>query len=169
MTTMAVKVIDPEQCRANRKCLVGAVPLCRPSRTVIVQEVVGIGVEVLVLPINSAVTWLSPLVSATPGHLIAVVSHWPEFVETARTLLLAAGVSADALMLIDANDPEWIRGLRTASAILCDVYTASRPELPKKPKRFVFPLLAEATKEMLRPFAQAAARDAGVVAPSKAS
>lgn len=169
ISSMPVKVIAPEECRANRKCLQGAVPLCRPSRKLAVQEAVGIGVELLVLPINSAVAWLAPLVSATPGHLIAIVSHWPQFVETTRTMLLAAGVSADALLLIDADHPEWKRGLSATSAIVCDAYTASCPGLPANPKRFVFPLLAKSIKEMLRPFEQAAIRDAGSVAPAKVS
>ena len=169
ITSLAVKVIAPDECRANRKCLAGAVPLCRPSRKLAVQEAIGVGVELVVLPINSAVAWLAPLVSATEGHLIAVVSHWPEFVETARTMLLAAGVSGDALMLVDANEAGWVRGLDAASAVLCDVYTASLPELPKGPKRFVFPLLAESAKELLRPFEQAAMRDGAIVAPAKVS
>jgi GntR family transcriptional regulator len=169
LTSMDVRVTDPEECRANRNCLGGAVPLCRPSRKLMVQEAVGIGVELLVLPINSALTWLAPLVGATPGHLIAVVSHWPEFVETARTMLQAAGVAGDALLLIDANAPERMRGLAAASAILCDTYTASRLEVPKKVKRFVFPLLAESVKELLRPFEQAVMRDGGVVTPAKVS
>ena len=154
LTTMPVRVIAPEACRAERRCLLGAVPLCRPSRKLMVQEAVGVGVELVVLPISSAGSWLGPLVSATAGHLIAVVSGWPEFVETARTMLLAAGVPGDALLLVDATQSDWIRGLAAASAILCDVFTASRPELPGGPKLFVFPLLAEAAKEMLRPFEQ---------------
>jgi GntR family transcriptional regulator len=169
VTTMPVKVIAPEDCRADRKCLTGAVPLCRPSRKLIVQEAIGVGVELVVLPINSAVAWLAPLVSATPGHLIAVVSSWPEFVETANTMLVAAGVAPEALMLVDGDEADWVRGLKSASAILCDVYTASRPELPKKPKQFVFPVLAESLKEVLRPFEQAAMRDAATVTPAKVS
>lgn len=169
LTSMEVRVIGPEECRADRECLAGAVPLCRPSRKLIAQDAVGIGVELLVVPINSALTWLAPLVGATPGHLIAVVSHWPEFVETARTMLQAAGVAGDALMLIDANAPERMRGLAAASAILCDTYTASRLEVPKKVKRFVFPLLAESVKELLRPFERAVVGDSGVVTPAKVS
>ncbi len=164
LTTLPVKVIAPEACRADRNCLAGAVPLCRPSRQPLVQEAIGVGVELIVLPISSALTWLAPLVSATPGQLIAVVSHWTEFVDTARTMLLAAGVAGDALLPVhlppsaEASGPDPWRGLAGAGAVLCDVYTASRPELPKKPRRFVFPLLAEATKEKLRPFEQAALR-----------
>jgi DNA-binding transcriptional regulator YhcF (GntR family) len=169
LTTMPVKVLAPEACRGDRERLAGAAPLCRPSRKVMVQEAIGVGVELMVLPINSALTWLAPLVSATPGHLIAVVSHWPEFVETARTMLLAAGVAGDALLSITADDAEQTRGLAGVSAIVCDVYTASRAELPKKPKRFVFPLLAESAKEMLRPFEVAGLRENGSVTPSKAS
>lgn len=144
-----VKVIAPEPCRADRRCLAGAVPVCRPSRKLVVEEAVGLGVEVIVLPINSAVTWLGPLVSSMPGHLIAVVSHWPEFVETARTLLLAAGAAEEALFAVDARGPEWTRGLGAASAIVCDLYTASRPELPQTPRRLVYPLLAESTRGVL--------------------
>jgi len=169
LTSLEVKVIDPKRCQAGRNCLAGAVPLCRPSRKLIVQDAVGVGVDLLVLPINSALTWLAPLVGATPGHLIAIVSHWPEFVETARTMLLAAGVSGDALILIDANAPESTRRLAAASAVLCDTYTASRLDAPKKVKRFVFPLLAESARELLRPFEQSVLRDAGVVTPAKVS
>ena len=162
LTSMEVRVIDPDRCSADRECLVGAVPLCRPSRKLLVQEAVGVGVELLVLPINSAVSWLAPLVSETPGHLIAVASGWPEFVETARTMLMAAGVSGDALLLIDAKEAandrvlerQRMRGLASASAVVCDSYTASWLKVPKGVKRFVFPLLAEAAKELLRSYAE---------------
>ncbi len=170
ITPLPVKVITPDACLADRSCLLGAMPLCRPSRRLMVEESVGVGVELVVLPINSALSWLGPLVSSTTGHLIAVVSHWPEFVETARTMLLAAGISGDALLLVDANEMDWMRGLGAASAILCDAFTASRPELPGKPKRFVFPLLAASAKELLQPFARAGGTpEALAVTPAKAS
>ena len=160
LTSLPVRVLAPDECRANRGCLDGAVPLCRPSRRIPVQEAIGIGVELVVLPINSAVTWLAPLVSSTPGHLIAVLSHWPEFLDTARTMLLAAGVSGDALLLVNASHPDQMDRLTTVSAILCDVYTASQPGLPARPKRFIFPLLADSARNLLRPFEAAASRAA---------
>jgi hypothetical protein len=84
-------------------------------------------------------------------------------------MLLSAGVSGDALIPVDANDGERVSALAAASAILCDVYTASLPSLPKKPKRFVFPLLAESADSMLRAFEPSQIGRAGVVTPSKVS
>jgi DNA-binding transcriptional regulator YhcF (GntR family) len=168
LTTMPLKTIAPDACRADRECLRGAVPVCRPSRKLIVQEAIGMGVELVVLPISSALTWLAPLVSATPGQLIGVVSHWPEFVEIGRTMLLAAGVSGDALLLVDAKVTGGMSRLAEVGAVVCDAYTASRAELPKRPKRFVFPLLAATTKELLRPF-EPAAGVTDAVTPAKVS
>ena len=149
-TKLPVKDCLPEEC-ASSAMLTGALPLCRPSRKLAVREALPAGVELLTLPINSAIAWLAPLVSSAPGHLIAVVSHWPEFVETARTMLLAAGIAPEALMFREAGAGEWRRGLDAASAILCDSYTATLA-LPKKPRRFVFPLLADTVGEMLKTY-----------------
>lgn len=152
MQRWPVKTVTPEHCRIDRLCLAGAVPLCRPSRKVIAQDAVGIGVELIVLPINSAMSWLAPLVSTAPRHLIAVISHWPEFLEIARTMLLAAGVADDALVLVDGKDATRTRGVTAVSAILCDAYTSAHAELPTSPRRFVFPLLADAARDLLHPF-----------------
>jgi hypothetical protein len=103
-----------------------------------------------VLPITSANQWLVPWMPAPKGLLIAVVSHWPEFLHKARTMLAAAGISADALIFCGARKPGWQRGLANVSAVLCDAYTASVIKLPKGPQIVVFPLLAPSAKETLR-------------------
>ena len=64
-------------------------------------------------------------------------------------MLLAAGVPADALLFRDTSEAEWERGLEVAGALLCDAYTATAKALPKKPRRHVFPLLAESAKDVL--------------------
>lgn len=43
--------------------------------------------------------------------LIGVVSRWPDFLRWARTMLVAAGIAADALSLNDARQPGWQKGL----------------------------------------------------------
>ena len=155
VTKMPVKEISAAACAADHGCLPGAVPLCRPTRTQAVRGVLPVGVELLTLPINSATGWLSGLIEQSPGKLIAVVSHWPEFVETARTMLLAAGISGDALLCAQVGEDGWLRGLAEANAVLCDAYTATLPALPKGPRKIVFPLLAESVGGMLRAYEQA--------------
>lgn len=146
MTTVNVQECALTECH---EMLAGAVPLCRPSKTPTVREVMPSGMELLTLPINSAPAWLAPWLAEAPEKLVAVVSHWPGFLDIARTMLLAAGFSAEALEFRDANEAGWIRGLEQASAVICDSYTAGKAKLPKKPKLFVFPLLADGAKEML--------------------
>jgi GntR family transcriptional regulator len=134
-------------CDAER--INGAIVCCRPTQEQRVRATVSAGVEVIALPITSANQWLVPWLPAPQGLLIAVVSHWPEFLEKARAMLAAAGVPAEALIFCDAHKPGWQRGLGDASGILCDAYTASVAKLPKGPQVVVFPLLAKSAREAL--------------------
>ena len=134
-------------CDAER--IKGAIVCCRPTQEQRVRAAVPAGVEVVALPITSANQWLLPWLPAPKGLLIAVVSHWPEFLEKARAMLAAAGVSAEALIFCDARKPGWQRGLDNASGILCDAFTASVAKLPKGPQVVVFPLLAMSAREVL--------------------
>jgi hypothetical protein len=86
-------------------------------------------------------------------HLVGIVSHWGEFLALARTMLVAAGIPAEALIVCDAGKAGWQRGLEQASVLLCDAFTETVGSLPGRPKRIVFPLLAEATREMLAGYA----------------
>jgi GntR family transcriptional regulator len=130
--------------------LSGAIVCCRPSQERAVRAVVSAGIEIVVLPITSANQWLLPRMPAPQGLLIAVVSHWPEFLDKARTMLAAAGMPAEALIFCDARKPQWQRGLANASAILCDAYTASAAKMPKGPQVVVFPLLAANARDLLQ-------------------
>lgn len=127
----------------------GAIVCCRPSQEQLVRAAVPAGIELVVLPITSANQWLLPRMPILQDLLIAVVSHWPEFLEKARTMLAAAGLPADGLIFCDARAPEWQRGLANASGVLCDAYTAKVVKLPRGPQIVVFPVLAANTREML--------------------
>ena len=148
VTTYPVREASPDQ--LTPQILAGAVPLCRPSKTSLIRDLLPAGVELITLPITSATTWLTPLLPSASGQLIAVVSHWPDFLSLARTMFAAAGVSSDALLFCDASAPRWRRGLDQAATILCDAFTASLPNLPRKPRHIIFPLLSAAAHEMLR-------------------
>lgn len=142
-----------EDC-ARAETLVGAILLCRPSKTKMVRAALPAGVELITLPIRSANAWLNPWLPAPKGLLVGVVSHWPEFLETARTMLTAAGLPTEVLLLRDARKAGWKRGLEEAAAILCDAHTATLREFPKKPQKIVFRVLAESAGAELRGYAR---------------
>lgn len=137
---------------ADEQTLRGAVPMCRPSKEAAVRAALPVGVELVTLPIRSAHTWLAPWLPAPKGVLLAVVSHWPEFVETARTMLIAAGMAEESLVLRDARRPRWNRGLEQMTAILCDSYTAESAKLPGRVHAIVFALLADSARAELGRF-----------------
>jgi DNA-binding transcriptional regulator YhcF (GntR family) len=152
-TTFPAAGISVEDCLQQEK-LARAIPLCRPSKTKSIRSILPSGVELITLQIRSANGWLTPWLPAPPGHLIGVVSHWPEFLTTARTVLIAAGLSPDSMIFRDARQARWNRGLDQVTAILCDAYTATVPALPSKPHILIFPFLADAAVAELGRFSR---------------
>jgi DNA-binding transcriptional regulator YhcF (GntR family) len=139
--------------------LAGAIPLCRPSKSKLIRAALPSGIELITLQIRSANAWLTPWLPAPPGHLIGVVSHWPEFLVNARTVLIAAGLNPDSLIFRDARKPRWNRGLNEATAILCDAYTATVPTLPSRPHIIVYPFLADSARAELGRYSPPAQQD----------
>jgi DNA-binding transcriptional regulator YhcF (GntR family) len=129
---------------AKPENLLAAIPLCRPSKTKMVRAVLPAGIELITLQIRSANKWLDPELPSLKGKLIGVVSNWVDFREIARTMLAAAGVDPDLLIVRSPRRPRWQRGLEQTGAMICDVHTATTRELPKGPRVFVFSLLADA-------------------------
>jgi GntR family transcriptional regulator len=80
--------------------------------------------------------------------LIAVASHWARFLTWAKTYLLAARIEPDALLLRDANEPDWKKGLSKVSLIICDSATAK--EFPDDERVRVFRLIADASLDELQ-------------------
>jgi GntR family transcriptional regulator len=152
-TSLPVAEATPEQC-TDAKVLIGAIPLCRPSKTAMVRALLPAGIELITLQIRSANAWLSPWLPAPQGHLIGVASRWPEFLTTARTMLIAAGIPAEALIFRDVRQARWRHGLEQATAVLCDTHTAALATLPQKPHKIVFPLLADAARAELARFSE---------------
>jgi GntR family transcriptional regulator len=108
----------------------GALVVCLPTKLARVQAEVP-GVQVLCLRIRAIPTAFAehlPPPGARAGILLGVASRWPEFLRFARTMLVAAGFSPDALIVRDAREPHWRDGLAQAAAVVCDLATAN--ELP---------------------------------------
>jgi GntR family transcriptional regulator len=150
LTAFPLREADVVAC-TNAERLKGAIPLCRPSKTKMVRDALPAGVELVTLPIRSANQWLAPWRPALKGRLLGVASHWADFLENARTMLTAAGVEPDLLVLRHTRRPRWQRGLEQTAAIICDVHTAAHATFPKGPRVMPFAIVADAAKaELLR-------------------
>ena len=56
-----------------------------------------------------------------PAHstdLVGIASRWADFQRIAQTMLVAAGLAPDCLLVRDANQPGWKRGLEAATAVV---------------------------------------------------
>lgn len=84
--------------------------------------------------------------------LIAVVSHWPEFLHWSHVVLVAAGVDPSALNFRDARAPGWERGLRSSAFVITDTLTAAR--LPAGCEARIFRIIADASLDELRSFVE---------------
>ena len=85
-----------------------------------------------------------------PDALVGVASSSPDVLRRVRTILVAAGLDADALTFRDARETGWRRGLNACHFVITDVVTARR--LPPKCTARVFRVLADASIAELRRF-----------------
>jgi GntR family transcriptional regulator len=151
LTRWPVTAISMEDA-AQPERLSAAVPLCMATDTEAVRALLPAGVELVTLPMRSANQWLSPELPSLKGRMIGVVSCWDNFRELGRTVLEAAGVDAELLVVRDPRRARWLRGLEQTAAIVCDTKTAASRALPKGPRVFVFPVLAEMVRDELAQF-----------------
>ena len=148
MTACPVEGVSLGDC-AEPAILTAAIPLCRPTKVKVTRTALPAGVELVTLQIRSANAWLGPWLPSLKGKLVGVASAWPEFITTARTMLIAAGLDAETIIYRDVRKPRWGRGLELTNAIICDARTASLPAFPKQAKAIVFPLLADSMRAEL--------------------
>jgi DNA-binding transcriptional regulator YhcF (GntR family) len=151
LSILPIAAASFEDCAAP-DAILAAIPLCRPSQANAVRTLLPAGVELITLQIRSARAWLDSWLSSLDGGLIGVTSRWPDFIEIARTVLEAAGVEADRLVLRNVTRPRWVRGLDQTAAIICDACTAASGKLPPGPRIFIFPFLADAARAELARF-----------------
>lgn len=130
----------------------GAIPLALPSKLSIVTKRLPSGIECLPLPVRSVAQSLEKWLPAADDRLVGIASRWPNFLQSARTMLVAAGFDTDSLLLRDVRRNGWRKGLEQASAVVCDSVTAEL--LPKKCRSIRFELLADATLSELREYEQ---------------
>jgi GntR family transcriptional regulator len=135
-----------EDC-AERNILHGSIPVALPSKAAEVRELLPAGIELTVLQVHP----VSPEVQAylkryLPEHacdLIGIASRWSEFQRIGRTMLIAAGLSPENLLVRDATLAGWKRGLDVTAGVVCDAVIAL--DLPPGVFPMRFSLLDEAS------------------------
>src|SRR5687768_4668748 len=106
--------------------------------------------EVLVLHSASIVESFRGETKPSREALVAIVSRWPEFLRWARTLLVAAGLDADALSFRDARERNWEKGLRSAAFVITDSLMA--PRIPAGCQMKIYRVLSEASLKEIRDY-----------------
>jgi GntR family transcriptional regulator len=141
----------PDDCSDKAK-LKSAMPVVLPSKAARVRKLLPAGTELTVLEVHPVTpelqAYLKRYLPEHAGDLIGVVSRWKEFQRIAQTMLIAAGLAPENLLVRDAARPGWKRGLEATSGVVCDMVTAL--ELPAGVFPMRFSLLNEPTLAELR-------------------
>lgn len=141
----------PEDC-GKPGLLDGSIAAVLPSKAAAVRKLLPPGSEFTILQVHPVTTELeSHLKRYMPAHstdLVGLASRWAEFQRIGQTMLVAAGLSPECLLVRDATKPGWKRGLEAASAVVCDA--ALEHDLPAGCFPIVFRLLGEPSIADLR-------------------
>ena len=130
----------------------GAIALALPNRAAAVRQALPAGSDLLTLEFRSVTASLAAYLPAPSAALVGIASRWSNFLKIARTMLIAVGFSPDALIVRDAAQPNWQRGLKQTAAVVCDSLTAA--ELPAGCRAIPFSLLSEPSIAELRRYAE---------------
>jgi len=148
-TEVKVKGVGPNEVDG---ALTGAVPVVLYGHMDQFAERIKPEIDVLVLHSASVVERMRGQTRPPRDALVAVVSRWPEFLRSARTMLVAAGLDADALSFRDARERNWEKGLRSAAFVITDSLMA--PRIPVGCEVKLFRVLAESSLNEIRAYAE---------------
>jgi DNA-binding transcriptional regulator YhcF (GntR family) len=147
--TFPVRSCAPPDCPKNPE---GGVAVVLPNRLATARQLLPAGTELLTLQLRSVPASLSIYLPAPKGTLVGVASRWQEFLKVARAMLTAAGFHPDSLVLRDAREANWHRGLKQTAAVVCDSLTAA--DLPAGCRAIPFSLLSESSLDELRRYVE---------------
>ena len=148
-TKVQVKGVGPNDVDG---ALTGAVPVVLYGHMDQFAERIKPETDVLVLHSASVVERMRGQTRPPQDALVAVVSRWPEFLRWARTMLVAAGLDADALSFRDGRERNWEKGLRSAAFVITDSLMA--PRIPAGCEVKLFRVLAESSLKDIRAYAE---------------
>jgi DNA-binding transcriptional regulator YhcF (GntR family) len=129
----------PEEC-ADPAILAGAMPIVLPSKAVMVRALLPPGTQLTTLRVHPIApelqVYLKRYLPQKLGSLVGIASHWSEFQRFAQVMLVAAGLPADTLLVRDANESGWERGLEATVGVVVDSVTERELPAGVHPMRF---------------------------------
>jgi GntR family transcriptional regulator len=129
----------PEEC-ADPAILAGAMPIVLPSKAVMVRALLPPGTQLTTLRVHPIApelqVYLKRYLPQKLGSLVGIASHWSEFQRFAQVMLVAAGLPADTLLVRDANESGWERGLEETVGVVVDSVTERELPAGVHPMRF---------------------------------
>jgi len=148
-TKVKVRGVGPNEVDG---AVTGAVPVVLYGHMAHFADRIKPETDVLVLHSASVVESMRGQTRPPRDALVAVVSRWPEFLRWARTMLVAAGLDADALSFRDARERNWEKGLRSAAFVITD--SLMQPRIPAGCEVKVFRVLAESSLKEIRDYTE---------------
>ena len=137
--TLPIAGCAPEEC-GLAEVLHGAMPVVLPSKADMVRKLLPLGAELTTLQVHPVAPelqrYLGRYLPEHSGDLIGIASRWAEFQRIGRTMLVAAGLPAESLLVCDPTRPGWKRGLQATSGVVCDSVTEMELPAGVFPMRF---------------------------------
>jgi GntR family transcriptional regulator len=84
--------------------------------------------------------------------IVVIVSRWADFLSSARTVLIAAGLHPDTLSVRNARDRRWQKGLQSVALVITDSVTAR--QLPPGCEVRVFCVISDSSIAELCAYAE---------------
>ena len=129
----------PEEC-ADAAVLAGAMPIVLPSKAAMVRALLPPGTQLTTLRVHPIApelqVYLKRYLPQKLGSLVGIASHWSEFQRFAQVMLVAAGLPADTLLVRNANESGWERGLEETVGVVVDSVTERELPAGVHPMRF---------------------------------
>ena len=132
------------------------IALALPTRFDEARSLIPPHIELVRLQVTNVPADLHEWLPVPVDALVGIVSRWPDFVQIARTMLVATAFNPDAMVERIRGQHRWHDGLEATSAVVCDVATV--PHLPAKVRAIPFRLVSEGTLKKLREM------EAGIIA-----
>src|SRR5262249_29193876 len=137
---------------ANHGILVGAVPVALYGQAELIAAALPPKMACLLIRTRSVPETLKDEKRPSESDLITVVSHWPDFLHYARSVLAAVNVDPDSLSFRNTVEKGWERGLRASSFVITDAATADR--MPPGIRIRVFRVIADLSLTELRNYVE---------------